>query len=104
MARATARSLPGSVGRKALGVAFLSLLAASGWLTYATFDKQFVEVVPVTLHTSKIGLQMEPLADVKIRGVLVGEVRELRSDGTGAVLELALDPERVGAIPENVSA
>jgi phospholipid/cholesterol/gamma-HCH transport system substrate-binding protein len=61
-------------------------------------------VVPVTLQTGKIGLQMEPLADVKIRGVLVGEVREMRSDGDGAVLDLAMDPNKVGSIPANVSA
>lgn len=93
----------GSLGRKALGVAFLCLLVLAGWLTHATFAKKFVDVVPVTLRTSNIGLQMEPLADVKIRGVIVGEVREMRADGDGAVLDLALDPEKVGLIPENVS-
>jgi phospholipid/cholesterol/gamma-HCH transport system substrate-binding protein len=96
--------LSGPFGRKALGIAFLCLLVVFGWLTYATFTKKFVDVVPVTLQTGKIGLQMEPLADVKIRGVLVGEVREMRSEGDGAVLDLALDPNKVGSIPANVSA
>ncbi len=96
--------LSGPIGRKALGIAFLCLLVVFGWLTYATFSKKFVDVVPVTLRTGQIGLQMETLADVKIRGVLVGEVRGMRSDGDGAVLDLALDPAKVGQIPANVTA
>ena len=96
--------LDGPFGRKALGIAFLCLLVVFGWLTYAAFTKKFVDVVPVTLHADRIGLQMEPLADVKIRGVLVGEVRDMHADADGATLELALDPDMVGAIPENVTA
>jgi phospholipid/cholesterol/gamma-HCH transport system substrate-binding protein len=95
--------LSGPAGRKLLGVAFLCLLVLSGWLTYATFTQQFVDVVPVRLQSSKIGLQMEPLADVKIRGVIVGEVREMEADGDGAVLELAIDPAHVEQIPANVT-
>ncbi len=87
-----------------LGVAFLALLVFFGWLTNAIFTKKFTDVVPVTLRTSSIGLQMEPLADVKIRGMLVGEVRDMQSDGNGAVLELALDPAKTDVIPSNVTA
>jgi phospholipid/cholesterol/gamma-HCH transport system substrate-binding protein len=88
-----------------LGIAFLCLLVLSGWLTYAVFTQKFVEVVPVTLRASTIGLQMEELADVKIRGVIVGEVREMRtvSGGGAAVLELAMDPAKVDSIPANVT-
>jgi phospholipid/cholesterol/gamma-HCH transport system substrate-binding protein len=90
---------------RALGVVFLVLILASVWLTYAVFAKKFVDVVPVRLQTSSIGLQLQELADVKIRGVIVGEVREMHTDGSGgAVLDLALDPEDVGMIPANVNA
>jgi phospholipid/cholesterol/gamma-HCH transport system substrate-binding protein len=89
---------------RALGVLFLALLMVAVWLTYATFTKKFVDVVPVTLQTSKIGLQLPTLADVKIRGVIVGEVRDMHADGEGAVLDLALDPTEAAAIPANVSA
>ncbi|MDQ4007845.1 MAG: MCE family protein [Actinomycetota bacterium] len=94
----------GGVRRKALGVAFLGLLVASGWLTHAVFAKTFVDVVPVTLRTGRIGLQMDPRAQVKMRGVVVGEVRDMRPDGAGALLELALDPTTVPAIPADVTA
>jgi phospholipid/cholesterol/gamma-HCH transport system substrate-binding protein len=89
---------------RALGVLFLALLMVAVWLTYATFTKKFVDVVPVTLQTSKIGLQLPTLADVKIRGVIVGEVRDMHADGDGAVLDLALDPSEAAAIPANVNA
>jgi len=96
--------MDGPVGRKALGAAFLCLLVLSGWLTYAVFTQQFVDIVPVKLRTSSIGLQMEPLADVKIRGVIVGEVRDMHAAGEGAVLNLAMDPSEVDTIPANVTA
>jgi phospholipid/cholesterol/gamma-HCH transport system substrate-binding protein len=90
---------------RALGVIFLVLMLASVWLTYAVFAKKFVEVVPVRLQTSSIGLQLETLADVKLRGVIVGEVRDMHTNGTGgAVLNLALDPADVDMIPANVNA
>jgi phospholipid/cholesterol/gamma-HCH transport system substrate-binding protein len=94
----------GPVGRKALGAAFLCLLVLSGWLTYAVFTQKFVDIVPVTLNTSRIGLQMEPLADVKIRGVIVGEVRDMHAAGPGAQLQLAMNPDEVDTIPANVTA
>jgi phospholipid/cholesterol/gamma-HCH transport system substrate-binding protein len=99
-----AAALDRPVGRKALGVLFLCVLAMSGWLTYAAFSKQLVDVVPVTVRTGRIGLQMEPLADVKIRGMVVGEVREMHARDGGAVLDLALDPDTVDQIPANVTA
>ena len=94
----------GPLGRKALGAAFLCLLVLSGYLTYAVFTQKFVDIVPVKLQTSRIGLQMEPLADVKIRGVIVGEVRDMHATAKGAVLDLAMDPSEVDTIPSNVSA
>jgi virulence factor Mce-like protein len=47
---------------------------------------------------------MQELADVKVRGLLVGEVRRVSTDGRTARLELALDPDHVELIPANVTA
>ena len=63
-----------SVQHRVLGVTFLLLLALFGYLTYAIFNKSFVSYDDVTLQTSKAGLQLPDRADVKIRGVRVGEV------------------------------
>jgi virulence factor Mce-like protein len=58
----------------------------------------------VTLRTDRAGNQLSAHADVKLRGVVVGEVRSVRSDGTGAVLDLALDPDRARLVPADVTA
>lgn len=98
------RSVVAAGGHRVLGVAFLVLLVLGVWVTYAVFSKKFVDYVPVSLQTSKTGLQLPALADVKIRGVIVGEVREVASTGDGATLELAIKPDKVGVIPANVTA
>jgi phospholipid/cholesterol/gamma-HCH transport system substrate-binding protein len=91
-------------GPKLLGVGFLALMIFFVWGTYAVFTNKFVDFVPVTLKTSKIGLQLPMLADVKIRGVIVGEVREIESVGKQARLLLAIKPEKADVIPANATA
>ena len=94
-----------AVGKhRVLGVLFLVMVMFFLWATYAIFTKKFVDFVPVTLETSKIGLQLPALADVKIRGVIVGEVRDVRSLAGSAEMDLALKPDQVGKIPANVTA
>ncbi len=100
----SARSTTLAARNKVFGVAFLVLLLLFVYLTYAIFTKKFVDYVPVRLKTSNIGLQLPAMADVKIRGLLVGEVRRIESDGDGATLYLALDPGQRDIIPENVTA
>ena len=100
----SARSLLAGGSHRVLGVAFLAVLLLAAWSTYAVFTKKFVDYVPVTLRTSKIGLQLPALADVKIRGVIVGDVRDISSTGSGATLALAIDPDHVEIIPANATA
>jgi len=89
---------------RAFGIGFLALLLFFVWLTYAVYAKRFVEYVPVDLKTSNVGLQLNTRADVKIRGMIVGDVRGIESDGDGAVLHLALKPDLIDQIPANVTA
>ncbi|MFC5731095.1 MULTISPECIES: MCE family protein [Nocardioides] len=89
---------------KALGVVFLCLLILGVWLTYATFTKKFADYEEVTLETSSVGLQLPSRADVKIRGVIVGEVLEAKAgDGHGAVITLGLYPDKADVVPANVT-
>ncbi|MCX6400296.1 MAG: MCE family protein [Propionibacteriales bacterium] len=89
---------------KTLGVIFVSLLLLGVWLTYAVFTKKFTEYDEVTLQTSTIGLQLPTRADVKVRGVIVGEVLEARAgDADGAELTLGIYPDKIGVIPANVT-
>jgi phospholipid/cholesterol/gamma-HCH transport system substrate-binding protein len=86
------------------GVVFLLVIALLVSLTVAIYSKVFVDVVHVTLQTDRVGNQLAPPADVKLRGLIVGEVRSVSSNGARANVDLALTPSTVGLIPRNVSA
>lgn len=89
---------------KIVGVVFLALIASSLWLTMAIFTKKFADYDEVTLESSRVGLQLPARADVKIRGVQVGEVLDMKATSKGAVLTLGLYPDQVDTIPANVTA
>lgn len=88
---------------KLLGVAFILLLVAGVWFTYAIFTKKFAEYDEVKLQTSEIGLQLPARADVKVRGVIVGEVLAFDSNSDGAELTLGIYPDETDTIPANVT-
>jgi phospholipid/cholesterol/gamma-HCH transport system substrate-binding protein len=90
--------------RRAAGVAFLLVLVLLAWLSVALYQKKFTPVATVTLYTSSAGNEMNLGAEVMVRGVEVGEVRQISADGSGARLELAIDPGIVSQLPANVSA
>ena len=90
--------------RRLGGVAFLLVLALLVWLSVALYQKKFTAVAMVTLYTSSAGNEMHPGAQVMVRGVQVGEVRQITADGTGARLELAIEPGQLPMLPANVSA
>jgi phospholipid/cholesterol/gamma-HCH transport system substrate-binding protein len=92
------------IGVKAYGIVFLVVLALLVGLAIASFQKRFTPVVMVTLETDRLGSQLQESSDVKLRGLLVGEVRHVEATPTGARLELALQPDEVPRIPSNVSA
>src|SRR4051794_20313817 len=89
---------------KVLGVVFLALVVLAGYLVYATFTKKFTDYDKVKVETSEIGLQLPARADVKIRGVEVGEVLDMSATADGAELTLGLYPSKIGEIPQNVTA
>lgn len=88
--------------KRLLGLAFVVALAAAMTLSVLTYRKAFTPVTWVTLRTDRIGLQLSEGADVKLRGVIVGEVREVATNGDGAFLRLALDPDQ--PVPSTVVA
>lgn len=86
------------------GVIFLVIATLLVMLSVAFYRKSFVSVVPVSLEADHVGNQLRVGADVKLRGLIVGEVRDIRPSGDLAVLDLALDPDSIDQIPANVSA
>ncbi|MEU9924942.1 MCE family protein [Streptomyces griseoluteus] len=86
------------------GIAFLTVLALLLSLAVAVYQQAFTSVVPVTLEADTLGNQLDARADVKLRGLLVGEVRAVHADGTKATLDIALKPQYVSYIPSDVHA
>jgi phospholipid/cholesterol/gamma-HCH transport system substrate-binding protein len=86
------------------GVVFLAVLALLLSLSVAVYQQAFTPVVPIKLEADSLGNQLDPRADVKLRGLLVGEVRSVHADGTKATLDIALKPQYVADIPSDVRA
>ncbi|UYM03724.1 MCE family protein [Solicola gregarius] len=91
---------------RTLGIAFIVLMLIVLWITWGIFNKSFRDTVEVSMLAPSSGLQLSEGGDVKMRGVLVGEVEsiELASDGEGAQISLDLDPDKVDKIPADVAA
>jgi phospholipid/cholesterol/gamma-HCH transport system substrate-binding protein len=102
-ARQPRSSLP-RLGRRSAGLAFLLVLSLLVALAVAAYQQRFTPVVRVALMTDSIGNQLQNRSDVKIRGLIVGEVRSISTAGRGARIELALQPAAARKIPQNVSA
>lgn len=92
------------VRRRMIGAAFLAILSLLVWLSIAIYQKQFTNVATVTLKTGSVGNEMHLYADVKLRGVVIGEVRTIDADGQGAKLTLAIQPGQIHRLPANVTA
>ncbi|MGW7007857.1 MCE family protein [Streptomyces sp. NPDC054933] len=98
------RRLGGAGLLRLYGLVFLAVLGLLLALTVAVYDEAFTPVVRITLRTSTIGNQLDPPADVKLRGLIVGEVRGVHADGSTATVDIALQPQDVPLIPSDVNA
>lgn len=93
-----------SVSLKVLGAAFIALVLFTVWVTYAFFTKAFVDYDAVILKTDTTGVNLPQNADVKLRGMIVGEVRKVTPDGDGVELLLAMNPKFIDDVPQGVTA
>lgn len=101
--------VPGSIVARSTrlrlyGIAFLVVMALLLALSVAAYQQVFTQVVRITLQADSLGNQLDPRADVKLRGLLVGEVRSVHADGRRATADIALKPEHVSRIPSDVRA
>ncbi|MDT0393876.1 MCE family protein [Streptomyces edwardsiae] len=86
------------------GVVFVLVPVLLIWLAVAVYDKEFTDSDPVVVETGSVGNQMHPGAEVKLRGVVVGEVRAIDATGDGARLTLAMKPGALDDVPSDVRA
>lgn len=102
MARTPVLERPTSL--KILGAGFLAMVLLFLWVTYAFFTKAFVDYDTVTLKTDTTGVNLPQNADIKLRGMIVGEVRSVKPDGDGVKLELGMNPQFIDDVPKGVTA
>lgn len=104
----TASTGPGGIPEKVLfrllGVGFILTMVLVLVVTVGLFNKAFTPVVKVKVKAARAGMQLLPRSDVKVRGLIVGEVRGIHATSDGAVLDLALDPDKAKLIPNNATA
>lgn len=93
-----------TVRRRFAGVAFVLVPAVLVWVSVSVYEKDFSDDATVTVRTGSVGNEMHDNADVKLRGVVIGQVRDIAADGDGARLTLAIKPDRLGHIPADVTA
>ncbi|MET0822254.1 MAG: MCE family protein [Aeromicrobium sp.] len=89
---------------KVLGAIFVAMVIFFVWITYAFFTKAFVDYDNVTLTTDTTGVNLPRNADVKLRGMIVGEVRKVQIDGDGVKLTLGMNPKLIRDVPKGVTA
>jgi phospholipid/cholesterol/gamma-HCH transport system substrate-binding protein len=101
-------SAEGSTGERvfhhALGAGLLAVLLFFVWLTWAFFSHTFTTYDDVKLTTTKSGLALPKRADVKLRGMIVGIVREVHVENGRVVMTLGMDPKVIGRVPADVRA
>ncbi|WTU53203.1 MCE family protein [Streptomyces sp. NBC_00057] len=93
-----------TVRRRLAGVSFLLVPAVLVWVSVAVYNKDFTHDATVTVRTGTVGNEMHDNADVKLRGVVVGQVRNIAAEGDGARLTLAIQPDKLDRIPADVTA
>jgi phospholipid/cholesterol/gamma-HCH transport system substrate-binding protein len=85
------------------GVAFMLVVAILVAFSIAIYQKVFTPVTMVTVRADRAGLQLPKYGDVRVHGVLVGQVRSVTQDGSQAVIKLGLRPSAAKEIPDNVT-
>ncbi|MGW5780048.1 MCE family protein [Streptomyces sp. NPDC003863] len=90
--------------RRFAGVVFLLVPVLLASLAVAVYDKSFTESDPITVETGSVGNEMHLGAEVKLRGVVVGEVRAIDAVDGGARLTLAMRPGTLRHVPSDVRA
>ncbi|MGW8761041.1 MCE family protein [Streptomyces sp. NPDC055815] len=93
-----------TVRRRFAGVVFLLVPALLASLAVAVYDKRFTDSDPITVETGSVGNEMHLGAEVKLRGVVIGEVRAIDATDGGARLTLAMRPGTLRHVPSDVRA
>lgn len=86
------------------GIAYVLVMGLLIGLAIAVYQKVFTPVTWVTIKADRAGLQLPKFGDVRMHGVIVGQIRGISQDGHQAVIRLGLNPDQAKQIPSNVDA
>lgn len=86
------------------GIGLVLAVVATFALTTALYTRAFSNPAEITLETSRAGLVMDPGGKVKMRGVEIGRVGEVRPVGDGVEITLEIDRDELDGIPADVVA
>jgi phospholipid/cholesterol/gamma-HCH transport system substrate-binding protein len=98
------RTLERPSSLRLLGVGLILVCLFFGWLTWVFFTKAFTDYDDVKLTTAKSGLALPERADVKLRGMIVGIVRETKVENGKVVMTLGMNPQLIDRVPRDVRA
>jgi phospholipid/cholesterol/gamma-HCH transport system substrate-binding protein len=95
---------PSLLKRRLLGILlFVMIIVFVAW-SITSYAKTFKKVVDIDLVTYSVGNALPVNADVKVRGLIVGEVRSASSLDGVVTAHLAIDPDKAELIPSNTTA
>lgn len=89
---------------RATGLAMLGAFAVTVALVVAMMTNSFDRTVEVTLVTDRAGLMMAPKNEVKLHGVVIGRVGDVRLAGDRVAMTLKLDKDTAALVPANARA
>src|SRR5690242_14315991 len=82
-------------------VAYVAVMASLTALCTAAYQKKFPSVTWVTVEADRAGLQLPKFGDVRMHGVLIGQVRDIKQGDGHALIKLGLQPAAARAVPTN---
>jgi phospholipid/cholesterol/gamma-HCH transport system substrate-binding protein len=95
---------PRTLREALVGVLYLVVIAGLITLSIAVYNHAFTSYTDVTVRSGSVGSSLDKGSDVKVRGVLVGQVKDVTTDGKDALIHLQLDPGQVDSLPANLTA
>jgi phospholipid/cholesterol/gamma-HCH transport system substrate-binding protein len=84
--------------RRILGLAFIAVLVFIVAGVIAAYQQVFISYIPVAVQAPRSGLLMDAGADVTMHGVVVGKVNKVSANGTGALLDVGIYPDKIDYI------
>ncbi|GAA3518761.1 MCE family protein [Nocardioides daeguensis] len=86
------------------GFVFLALMVTLVAGTIAKYRGAFEDTVEVTVEADRAGLTLASGAPIKLRGVEIGTVGDVATDGKQVTITLEIDSDKVERVPADVTA